>query len=59
MSQLLLYCCILGDYVLYWSFDTLENLTLMRGNGNSQRDYDALVPGQVNIIFRVLDLDNN
>ena len=30
---------------LYWSFDTLENLTLMRRNNIS--DFDSLIPGQV------------
>ena len=35
----------LGDYVLYWSFDTLENLTVMDRDNPS--DVYPLVPGQV------------
>ena len=40
---------ISGDYVLYWSFDTLENLALMRLNNAS--DFDSLVPGQVISVY--------
>ena len=34
--------------MLYWSFDTLENLTLMRSNNEiNVTHYDPVVPGQV------------
>ena len=38
-----------GKHVLYWNFDTLDNLVLMQGN--KQMDFDALVPGQVECIL--------
>ena len=49
--SLIMYLSIIfsGDYVLYWSFDTLENLTLMRLNNAS--DFDSLIPGQVRYIW--------
>ena len=44
----------LGKHVLYWSFDTLENVILMQGN--EQMDYDALVDGQVKCTFYLINL---
>ena len=40
---------ILGNHSLYVSFDTLENLTLMEGN--ERMNFDALVPGWVQIVL--------
>ena len=37
--------------VLYRSFDTLTGIKLMEGN--SQIDYDALIPGKVNYNLRL------
>ena len=36
---------ILGDYVLYWSFDTLDNVILLEGT--KQNNFGSLVFGQV------------
>ena len=36
-----------GNHSLYYSFDTLKNVTLMQGL--EQHDFDALVPGRVEI----------
>ena len=44
-----LICTILGNHSLYVSFDTLENLTLMEGN--ERMNFDALVPGWVQIVL--------
>ena len=35
------------DPVRYWSFDTLDDLTLMEEN--QQADYDALIDGKVRV----------
>ena len=44
----------LGKHVLYWSFDTLDNVILMQGN--EQMDYDALVDGQVKCTVYLINL---
>ena len=41
----MLHILFLGKHILYWNFDTLDNLVLMQGN--QQMDFDALVPRQV------------
>ena len=36
-----------GEYTLYWSFDTLDNLTKMTGQQES--NFSAIVEGQVQL----------
>ena len=45
------YYCLyhLGNPVLHWTFDTLDNSVLMEEN--LQRNFSALIPGKVEIYF--------
>ena len=41
------YCSILVNHVLYWSFDSLENLNITLRNFTGEAQFDPQVPGKV------------
>ena len=42
------YCSIVVNHVLYWSFDSLENLNLSLWEANREADFNPQVVGKAN-----------